>query len=194
MILRSPEVSETVAYGELYFEVVNYYRWKKRFLNAIQWCYTMMTFSEQREDGMNRMNHRLDLAMEDFDVGLAMYSRMLHDDPGNVWLYNGLGLELRSLGLSSLAVEALKQGLSRCRHWNRWNRSVWLTPKPVPGAGSARPDAGRRLTASYPCMIRSRIPAISFQGISGYCFRRDSGKCFVASPTISKARTTAKLS
>ena len=117
LILRSPEMGEMLAYGELYFEVANYYRWKKNFLKAIQWSYAMIAFNEQHEDGIDRMNRRIDLAniylaKEDCDVGLAMYTQMFHDDPGNVWLYNNLGLELPRVKLSSLAVETLNSGLA----------------------------------------------------------------------------------
>jgi tetratricopeptide (TPR) repeat protein len=117
LILRSPEVSEMVAYDELYFDLVNYYRWKKKFNKAIQWCYAMLAFSEQHEDGIERVNHQMDLAniylaKEDFDIGLAMYTQMIHDEPSNVWLYNNLGLELPRVKLSALAVETLNSGLT----------------------------------------------------------------------------------
>ena len=116
LILRSPEVSETVAYEQLYFDVVNYYRREKKYLNAVQWCYALIAFSEQHDDGMNRVNHRLDLAdifldEGEFDLGLKLYTQLLRADGGNPWIYNGLGLVLPEAGLGSLAIEVLNQGL-----------------------------------------------------------------------------------
>ena len=87
LILRSPEVSEMVAYEQLYFDVVNYYRWEKQYLNAVQWCYALIAFSEQHDGGMDRVNHRLDLAdifldKGEFDLGLKLYTQLLRVDGG----------------------------------------------------------------------------------------------------------------
>jgi tetratricopeptide (TPR) repeat protein len=125
LILRSSQVYETVAYGELYLDVVNYYSWRKAFLRAIQWCYAMIAFGEQHDEGMNRLNHRMDLAniyfwREDFNVGLAMYARMLQDASETIWLYLGLGQELTKLGLSSLAADALEQALKQKAQMDRY--------------------------------------------------------------------------
>ena len=44
-------------------------------------------------------------------MGLALYTQLISGDPGDLWLYNGLGMELPEVGLHSLAIEALDKGL-----------------------------------------------------------------------------------
>jgi len=116
LILRSPEVTEVVSYQELYFETFEYYRWHEDYLTALQWAYAAIAFTEQHEEGLNRANLRRDLAdiylqAGNFDVGLALYTQLISGDPGDIWLYNGLGLELPDVDLNSLALEALDKGL-----------------------------------------------------------------------------------
>ncbi|HLF89627.1 MAG TPA: hypothetical protein VI451_11810, partial [Anaerolineales bacterium] len=116
LILRSPEVTEIVSYQELYFETFQYYAWHKNYLTALQWVYVAIAFAEQHEEGLNRANLRRDLAeiylrAGNFDVGLALYTQLISGDPGDIWLYNGLGMELPEVGLHSLAIEALDKGL-----------------------------------------------------------------------------------
>ena len=116
LILRSPEVTDVVSYGELYFETFQHYAWHKEYLAALQWVYAAIAFAEQHEEGLNRANLRRDLAelylkAGNFDVGLTLYTQLISDDPGDIWLYNGLGMELSDVGLHALAIETLDKGL-----------------------------------------------------------------------------------
>ncbi len=116
LILRSPGHSEAVDYGELYFEVIEHYKWKRDFSAALRWAYATIAYGEQHWPGMNRFNHWRDLAevylrAGDFDTGLAMFTRVLRADPSDIWTYNILGFELSDAGLHQLAIEALDKGL-----------------------------------------------------------------------------------
>lgn len=110
--MRTPKSSPQ----ELYFETFQYYHGKQEYLPALQWCYAAIAFSEQHEEGLNRQNLRCDLAdlylaNGELDVGLALYTQIISGDPGDIWLYNSLGLVLSAAGLKPLAVEVLNIGL-----------------------------------------------------------------------------------
>lgn len=116
LILRSPEVAEMIAYTELCFQLVDHYRWMKEYLAALQWCYLLIAYSEQHEEGMNRLGNRRDLAdtylaAGEFDTGLLIYTQIIRDRPGDIWAYNILGMDLPDLGLGLLAIEVLDRGL-----------------------------------------------------------------------------------
>ncbi len=115
LILRSTECSETVAYHELYMDLVGYYR-RKDSAAALRWAHAMMAYSEQHEDGLNQMNNWRDLAevylvAGGFDTGLRMFTRILRADPRDIWTYNGLGFTLPWAGLYQLAIEVLDKAL-----------------------------------------------------------------------------------
>jgi len=117
LILRSPEVAETIAYSELCFQLVHHYRWKEEYLAALQRCYLLIAYTEQHEEGMNRLNNRRDLAdtylaAGEFDTGLSLYAQMIRDNPGDIWPYNILGMDLPDLGLGTLAIGVLDRGLA----------------------------------------------------------------------------------
>ena len=115
LILRSSEMSyDMIDYEMLYLDVVGFYRSTPG--TALAWCYAMLAFLEQHVEGGNRVYIYRDLAeiylaADDFNTGLALSTQLIHDQPGNVWLYNGLGMTLPRAGLPALAVDVLERGL-----------------------------------------------------------------------------------
>jgi tetratricopeptide (TPR) repeat protein len=115
LILRSPEHSDAVDYAELCLDLANYYR-RLDAEAALRWAHALIAYSEQHEHGLNRVGNWRDLAeiylaAGDLDTALAMFTRILQTDPGDIWTYNILGFELPRAGLYHLAVEALDKGL-----------------------------------------------------------------------------------
>jgi tetratricopeptide (TPR) repeat protein len=115
LILRSPEHSDAVDYAELCLHLANYYR-RQDNEAALRWAHALIAYSERHEHGLNRVGNWRDLAeiylaAGDLDTALAMFTRILQTDPGDIWTYNILGFELPDAGLYHLAVEALDKGL-----------------------------------------------------------------------------------
>ncbi|MBC8449043.1 MAG: DUF1186 domain-containing protein [Chloroflexi bacterium] len=115
LILRSPEHSEAVDYAELCLDLANYHR-RQDNEAALRWVHALIAYSEQHEHGLNRVSTWRDLgavylAAGDLDTALAMFTRVLQTEPGDIWTYNILGFELPRAGLYDLAVEALDEGL-----------------------------------------------------------------------------------
>ncbi|MCP4425009.1 MAG: DUF1186 domain-containing protein [Chloroflexi bacterium] len=123
LILLSPEDSDLVLYETLYVELAEYYRWKNGFSAALRWLYAGLAYDEQRQPGLNRNNRYRDLAeiylnAEEFDTGLAIFTRRLQIAPDDIWTYNILGLTLPRVGLDDLTVEALDRALLLKSHDN----------------------------------------------------------------------------
>lgn len=84
----------------------------------------MIAYSEQHEDGLNRMNNWRDLAEvylaagdhstssgRRLDTGLRMLTRILQADPRDIWTYSGLAFTLPWAGLYRSAIEVLDKAL-----------------------------------------------------------------------------------
>lgn len=118
LILRSPEHSEMVDYGELYWEQMEHERWSKNYPAALRWAHAGLAYVEQHQPGMNRANWYRDIAgiylqAGALDDGLAILTRCLEAEPADIWTYNGMGIHLPDAGLSDLAVEVLDRALER---------------------------------------------------------------------------------
>lgn len=117
LLLRSPEISESVAYQELYFDLAESLRRRKEFSGAISWHLAAIAYNEQHEEGDNRANLRRELAETcllagDFAAGLGILTHNLLSEPKDVWNHNILALTLPDCGLADLSVEVLERGLA----------------------------------------------------------------------------------
>jgi len=115
LILCSPHMAE-LDYDTLFLDIIEYYRWKEDYPSAFRWAYTLITFDEQHENGLNRDNHVRDLAeicleAGDLNTGLALFTRLAQASPGDIWNYNTLGFILPRVGLPRLAMEILDHAL-----------------------------------------------------------------------------------
>lgn len=118
LILRSPEHSEMVDYGELYWEQMEHERWSKNYPIALRWAHAGLAYEEQHQAGFNRANWYRDiggiyLQAGALDDGLAILTRCLETEPADLWTYNSMGIHLPDVGLSDLAVEVLVRALER---------------------------------------------------------------------------------
>lgn len=116
LILCSPQMAD-LDYYTLFLDIIGYYRWKKDYSSAFRWAYTLITFDEQHENGLNRDNHVRDLAeicleAGDLNTGLALFTRLALASPGDIWNYNTLGYILPRVGLPRLAMEILDHALA----------------------------------------------------------------------------------
>lgn len=116
LILHSPEHSETLDYGGLYFELVQNMRWSEDYPAALRWAYGTMAYSEQRQPGLNRANTYQDIGelymlAGELDTGLTIMARRLEADPGGIWTYNGLAITLLEIDWAELALEVLNRAL-----------------------------------------------------------------------------------
>jgi tetratricopeptide (TPR) repeat protein len=116
LILCSPQMAD-LDYYTLFLDIIGYYRWKEDYSSALRWVYTLITFDEQHENGLNRDNHVRDLAeiyleAGDLNTGLALFTRLAQASPGDIWNYNTLGLILPRVGLPRLAIEILDHALA----------------------------------------------------------------------------------
>lgn len=116
LILCSPQMAD-LDYSMLFLNIIRYYRWKEDYSSAFRWAYTLITFDEQHENGLNRDNHVRDLAeiyleAGDLNTGLALFTRLALASPGDIWNYNTLGYILPRVGLPRLAMEILDHALA----------------------------------------------------------------------------------
>ncbi len=124
LLLRSAEISESVNYYSLYFDLAEELKSRKEFSCAAAWLQAAIAYDEQHKEGDNRSILRRDLASvylaaADFDTALAIHTRSLLSEPDDVWIHNTVALDLSNCGLASLAVEVLERGLKVVRVENK---------------------------------------------------------------------------
>lgn len=118
LILRSPLHHPDLAYEEIYFALIDYYRVEARdFAAALRWAHAAIAYNEQHPRESAHMGLQRDLAETylragDVDTGLALFARCLRMEPDEIDTYNILGLTLPDAGLPGLAVEVLDRALA----------------------------------------------------------------------------------
>lgn len=116
LMLHSPEISEMLDYGEIYFMLYENLRWHNDYAASLRWLHAAIAYAEQNEEEPERANLLRDLAETylragDFNTGVAIMTRALRCDPHDVWTHNVLGLTLPDQGLAALSTEVLTRGL-----------------------------------------------------------------------------------
>jgi hypothetical protein len=102
-------------YQDIYFDVAQEYRIKKD-LRAIDLVKRGLAYDLHYHEGGNGENTLRDLAesylwLDQLDRGLAFFTGLLHNDPGDVWTYNAMAFTLGRVGLAELGLEAARRGL-----------------------------------------------------------------------------------
>lgn len=118
LILRSPDHSELIDYGELYYEVAQNHRLAKVHSKAIGWLYAAIAYEEQHEPSLRgRLFWRNSLAEaylygHEFSAGLALFAQNLRLHPGYLDTYNIAAMTLADVGLHSLVEAVIERALS----------------------------------------------------------------------------------
>jgi len=114
-VLDSPTASRMLWYQDIYFDVAQEFRIKKD-LRAIDLVKRGLAHDLRYHEGGNGENTLRDLAefymwLDQLDRGLALFSGLLHNDPGDVWTYNAMTFTFGRVGLVGLGLEAVRRGL-----------------------------------------------------------------------------------
>jgi tetratricopeptide (TPR) repeat protein len=118
LILHSPEHSEMVDYGELYYDLAQNYHLEKEYTKALGWLYAAIAYDEQHEPSSHgRIYWRNSLAeiyiyAHEFNTGLTIFAQNLHARPDKLDTYNIAAYILADIGLSDLTLELLERAFA----------------------------------------------------------------------------------
>ncbi len=113
LIMHSPEHSDMVDYGELYYDLAQNHRLDKQYVQAMSWVYAAIAYDEQHEPSTNsRIYWRNNLAevhlyADELSAGLMLFAQNIHFQPQNLDTYNIAAYILSHIGLNDLTIELL---------------------------------------------------------------------------------------
>ena len=113
--LDSPIASPTLWYEDIYVDVAQEYR-VKGDRRAIELLKRGLAFNLRYHEGNNADSFLRDLAethlwLGDLDLGLAILTALLRNDPSDIWTYNVIALTFGHFGLADLGLEVTQRGL-----------------------------------------------------------------------------------
>jgi len=113
--LDSPTASPMLWYQDIYLDVAQRYRINGD-LCAAELMKRGLAHDLRHNEGDNAEHFVRDLAeiylwLDELDRGLAVFSKLLHNDPGDVWTYNAMAFTLGHVGLADLGLGAAQRGL-----------------------------------------------------------------------------------
>mgnify|MGYP000254882528 CR=1 FL=1 len=189
LILHSPQLSE-VDYHLLYWELIDYYRFKHNFPAALRWVHAMMVCDEQHNDGRNHASICRDLAeiylsAGDLNTGLALFTRLAQADPTDIWNYNALCFSLPRAGLPHLAMEVLDYALALIAREDPEKLKAQLTKQRRSLAETLSSTADRSDDLSPAVLDEFRAAFLSSRPVSA---RRKQGASYL--PPIDQLLTT----
>lgn len=115
-VARSETASPTLAYEPIYRDLA-----EAALLNddpmAVDWLKRAAAHNLHHNKGNDILFNLIDLAsaylqLGHLDLGLTMLVRLLHHDPGNVWVYRFMATGFPVLGLTALGLRAARRGLT----------------------------------------------------------------------------------
>jgi tetratricopeptide (TPR) repeat protein len=116
LALDSPIASPLVWYEDIFLDVAQEY-WMRGDRRAIDLVKRGLAHDLRHYEGKNAENWLRDLAeahlwVGELDEGLTLFAALLRNDPGDVWIYNGMAFMCSHIGLADLGAEAASRGLA----------------------------------------------------------------------------------
>jgi tetratricopeptide (TPR) repeat protein len=115
-VATSPHASPLLAYEPLYRDLA-----ESALLEddpvALDWLRRALAHNLRYHKGDDVLFDLIDLAsaymqLGELDVGLTILTRLLHHDPGNIWIYRFIATGFQVLGLTALGLRGASRGMA----------------------------------------------------------------------------------
>jgi hypothetical protein len=114
-VARSPTASPLLWYEDIFFDVGQELRMRGD-RDALWFTKRSLAHNLHYNEGNNALMILIDLAethlwLEELDEGLRILTKLLQDDPSNIWIYNVMAITFDRFGLPEIGKEAATRGL-----------------------------------------------------------------------------------